>query len=172
MPLGPPNLCAENDTTSVTVTMSRTSNQHAACTASLCSTAPFAEPRTTRATSRIGVMLPTSLFTAITDTTATRSPRDATLSNASCNSSTLMTPCLSTATITPPRCSTQWSTAWCSAALQTATPPWRRTAPKIAALSPSVPPLVNTTSPGAQPNTSATSSRASSIAVRADRENR
>jgi len=47
-----------------------------------------------------------------------------------------------------------------------------RTAPRIAWLSPSVPPLVNTTSPGLQPSVAATRSRASSKALRASRAKR
>jgi len=123
MPFGPPNLWADSDTTSVTSTMSRRSSQHAACTASLWKTAFGAASRTTRATSRIGVMLPTSLFTAITDTTPVRSPRCAIDSSAERSFCTSTTPFRSTSTTLPETCSTQCNTAWCSAALQTATPP-------------------------------------------------
>ena len=74
--------------------------------------------------------------------------------------------------VRPFKIATQCKTAWCSATEHTATPPLRRIAPNMVALSPSVPPLVNTTSPGLQPKASATSSRASSIAFLAIRANR
>ena len=65
---------------------------------------------------------------------------------------------------------TAFRTAWCSMLLTTT---WRPSplsasaAPMTAALSDSVPPLVNTTSPGRAPSTAAHRSRASSIACRA-----
>ena len=106
---------------------------------------------------------PTSLFTAITDTTAAP-PRDS--SDASASRSTVASG--STGTTVPPVSSTQCSTAWCSAAGHTARPLPRRTAPSTAAFAPSVPPLVNTTSPGVHPMISATMSRDSSMTRRAD----
>ncbi len=51
-------------------------------------------------------------------------------------------------------------------------PPRRSTAPNTAALSASVPPPVNTTSPGRQPIAAATTSRASSTLRRASRAKR
>ena len=88
--------------------------------------------------------MPTSLFTAITLTTATsgrarrRAGRDRRDRSAS------------TPTTRPPSSSTGCSTAWCSAAGHTATPCDAR---RIAVLSLSVPHPVNTTSPGATPIT-------------------
>ena len=111
---------------------------------------------------------PVSLFTAITDTTATlsRSVNTARMTSGSTD------PAEVTGTTVPPTCSTQCNTAWCSDAPQTAVPPVRRVAPRTAALSPSVPPLVKITSPGRHPMTSATTSRASSITWRASRAKR
>ena len=60
------------------------------------------------------------------------------------------------------------STAWCSIADVTMCHPVAAAAtPRMAALSASVPPDVNTISPGAQPSRPATTSRASSSACRA-----
>ena len=65
-----------------------------------------------------------------------------------------------------PACSTGSSTAWCSMAEHTATPPRAAGTPSTARLSASVPPPVNTTSPGRRRAASATTSRASSSALR------
>ena len=90
--------------------------------------------------------MPTSLLTSITDTTDTSS------SSAAARASRSMAPALSTATTRPPRCSTGWSTAWCSTAEHTATPPRAAGTPSTARLSASVPPPVNTTSLGSTPS--------------------
>ena len=133
------------------------------------STARGARDRTRAATSARGWMVPTSLFTSITDTTAVRS------SNAASSRSRSMTPPGPTpivATRNPSassRCAAA-STPLCSIAEVTtpSRPPAARAAraaPFTARLSASVPPPVNTTSPGAQPRIAAIDSRASSSAV-------
>ena len=78
----------------------------------------------------------------------------------------------STGSTAPPVASTVSSTAWCSTALQAATPPAAASTPRTARLSASVPPLVNTTSPGSAPTSAATVSRASSSRRRASRAHR
>ena len=114
IPFGPPNLCADTESTSTSFEISRKSCQQVACTASVCNTASGAFARTTLATCRNGEMLPTSLFTAITDTTPTRSLASS-LCCASCNtrssSTTSMTPVASTPTTLPFKFSTQCKTA-------------------------------------------------------------
>ena len=122
------------------------------------------------------VMVPTSLFTAITDTTGF-TPSACKRVSVSMRASRLTAPCGSASTTTPPTCSTQCKTAWCSLAEHTA---WvdtccdcnRRMAPNMAALAPSVPPPVKIISPAWQPKTSATSSRHSSSTLRASRAKR
>ena len=74
-PFGPPNLWALSDSRSTCGHTSRRSSQHAAWTASVCSTAPAAPARARRpATAARSVIEPTSLLTAITLTTATSGP--------------------------------------------------------------------------------------------------
>ena len=72
-PFGPPNLWALSDTRSTCGQISRRSSHDAACTASVWSNARGARSRTTAATAPRSVIDPTSLLTAITDTTATSS---------------------------------------------------------------------------------------------------
>ena len=109
-PFGPPNLCAESESASTSGVTSRKSIQQAACTASECKIAFGAYFRTTLATSRIGVMVPISLFTAITETTVTGLSSVAS-SRTRCRSSRSTVPTLFTRTTTPPTCSTQCNTA-------------------------------------------------------------
>jgi len=163
-PFGPPNLCADTATRSKSAVAAARSSHWRPCTPSVCSTAPGARSRTTAATSASGEIVPTSLLTAMTETTRTDS------SSASASASRSTAPAASTGTTRPPRCSTDCSTAWCSAAGQRATPPWRRTVPRMARLSASVPQPVKTTSPGEPPRASATMSRASSSPRRASRD--
>ncbi len=72
-PFGPPNLWALSDSRSTCGQTSRRSSQHAAWTASVCSSACGACRRTTAATGARSVIVPTSLLTAITLTTETSS---------------------------------------------------------------------------------------------------
>ena len=129
--------------------------QHSACGASR---------RTTAATSARSVIVPTSLLTAMTLTTVTGSGAAV---SAPASESRSTRPVASTPITTPvdaPR-----RRAARRGARRPGTRPRRRrrsSVPKIAVLSASVPPLVKTTSPGRQPSTSATSSRASSIDLR------
>ncbi len=162
-PLGPPNLWPLIVTRSATEARSATSSQQNACTASVCSTAAGARSRTTSATAASGWTVPISLLAAMTDTRVTESSR------ASASRSRSITPSAPTGTTRPLRDSTGSSTAWCSMAVHTTVPPRRSCTPSTARLSASVPPLVKTTSPGSAPASSATTSRASSIARRASR---
>ena len=107
---------------------------------------PGARSATISATAAKGWTVPTSLLASITDTT-----RDLRRRGRSASASRSTRPVPSTPTTRPPRCSTGWSTAWCSTAVHTATPPCRRIVPSTARLSASVPQPVNTTSPGWQP---------------------
>ena len=160
-PFGPPNLWALSDSRSTCGHSSRRSSQHAACTASVWSSARGARPRTTAATAARSVIdadLVVDGHHADDGDVVGRAPRRARRDRPG-RRRRRRRPCRRAR-------STAWSTAWCSAAGHTARPPWRRTAPAIAALSLSVPPPVNTTSPGRQPMTSATRSRASSTARR------
>jgi hypothetical protein len=108
----------------------------------------------------IGWMVPTSLFTVITD------DRDR-LVQGFCEGIEVDRPA-STPT-RPPACSTGCSTAWCSIAEHTATPPRAACTPVTARLSASVPSPVNTTSLESTPSSDAAISRDSSRALRAAR---
>ena len=107
---------------------------------------------------RSGCTVPTSLLARTMETSVVSAPMHSTSAPAS------TTPRASTATVTPPRRSTGWRTAWCSIAAHTTGPGAAAWRPRTARLSASVPLPVNTTSPGRQPSTSASDSRASSIA--------
>ena len=72
-PSGPPNLCAEIATRSTPAAARATSSHGTACTASVCTTALGARSRTPATILSSGWIVPTSLFTSITDTTAVRS---------------------------------------------------------------------------------------------------
>ena len=110
IPFGPPNLCADNDITSTSFEISRRSCQQVACTASVCNTAPGALARTIFATWRSGEILPTSLLTAITETTFTR-PAICESCKACSSALTSITPVASTPIIRPFKFSTQCKTA-------------------------------------------------------------
>ena len=73
VPLGPPNLCAEIATRSTPAAAAATSIHGTACTASVCTTALGARSRTPATILSSGWIVPTSLFTSITDTIAVRS---------------------------------------------------------------------------------------------------
>ena len=166
-PCGPPNLWALMLTMSAPSANRATSNQGAAWTASVCSTAPGARRRTRRATSARGWTVPTSLLTSWTDTMLT------VLSRAAARASKSTTPSFPTSTTRtgePKRRSAASGRVQHGVVLDGAhyDRPGRRPArPSTARLAASVPPLVKTTSPGAVPRTAATLSRASSIAWRA-----
>ena len=102
--------------------------------------------RRAAATAARSVTVPTSLLTAITLTRARRRVRARRRARRGRRGRRASTP-----TTRPPRCSTGWSTAWCSAAGHTARAAVR-SAPRMAGLSASVPPPVNTTSPGGTPS--------------------
>ena len=87
---------------------------------------------------RRSVIVPTSLLTAMTDTTD-----DVGVERVGQLRRDRSRPAASTPTTRPPACSTACSTAWCSAAEHSALPPRRPTTPRIAVLSASVPPPVN-----------------------------
>ncbi len=70
-PFGPPNLCADRESSWTWGVMLRRSTQHGACTASVWSTAWGAYSATTAATAARSLTTPTSLLTAITLTTVT-----------------------------------------------------------------------------------------------------
>ena len=118
-PFGPPNLCADNVNTSTCGQSVRRSIQHAACTASVCKIAFSARPRTAWDTSSILVMAPVSLLTLITETTLTSSRP----LRCSRKTPASILPADAMGTTSPPTCSTQCNTAWCSAAEHTARPP-------------------------------------------------
>ena len=165
-PLGPPNLWALTDTRSAPARLARRRRATAnACTASVCSTARGARSRTTAATSARGWIVPTSLLASITDTT-----RDVESSSASASASRSTTPRAVDADDPPAEVldGVQHGVVLDGGAHRDRR---RRGAPtpKTARLSASVPPPVNTTSPGRQPRHSATTSRASSTAWRASR---
>jgi hypothetical protein len=168
-------LWPEIDMVSTAAAIGRGSSQLTACTASLCTTARGAPARTIAAAAATGWMVPTSLLTAITDTTA-RSGWSAASSAARSR-----TPSGRTATVWPPTRSTGSSTAGCSMAEHSASGApvgvdrsvvAASTAPKMARLSDSVPPDVNTISSGSTPRVAATVSRDASIARRAARASR
>ncbi len=168
-PVGPPNLWPDTETRSATRVVAATSTHGTACTASVCSTARGARSRTTSATRSSGCSVPTSLFTAITETTAVR-PSSASASTSRSTTPSAVTPTSRRRNPSRARRSAGFSTAWCSTALTTRPSPCPaaragRAAPCTARLSDSVPPLVNTTSPGSHPRCSATTSRAASSAV-------
>ena len=74
-PLGPPNLWALSDIRSTCGATARRSSQLAAWTASVCSNACGARLRTSCDTAAMSVIVPTSLLTAITLTSATSGER-------------------------------------------------------------------------------------------------
>ncbi len=168
-PFGPPNLWAPTARACRRAARKGHEVEPARCLdRRRCGTPPAARvPAPARRSRRVGCTVPTSLLTAMIDTTeigVDRSSRSAASSSASSTR-----PERSTPTTTPPRCSTGCSTAWCSTAEHTAT---RRVGGPLrctAALSASVPHPVKTTSPGCTPRHSATTSRASSNALRASR---
>ena len=114
-PLGPPNLCADTDTSAAGVATRRRSSHAAACTASVCSTAPGACSATTAATSARSLSVPISLLAAMTDTRPTFPGDDSSAASASRS----IRPSRCTATVDPPRAVTVASTAGCSTAEHT-----------------------------------------------------
>ena len=136
------------------------------CTASVWNRAPAA--RATAASSAMGCTVPTSLLACITETsavsrrTSAASAGGSTMPRPSTGSHDTVHPCASSALAV-------LSTASCSIVLTTR---WRlpctagaSSAPRMARLSDSVPPLVNTTSAAAAPSRAATCARASSSAA-------
>jgi hypothetical protein len=120
--------------------------------------------RSPRATSATGWMVPSSLFTSITATTAVsgvtaaRSRSTATQPSFSGGTSVSVNP-------RPPRSWTLRSTAGCSMEVATRCRPRAApAAPRIPSASASVPPLVKITSAGCARSTAATSARAASSA--------
>ena len=93
MPLGPPNLCAEIATRSTPAAASATSSHGTAWTASVWTSTAGARSRTRRTISSSGWIVPTSLLTSITDTTAVRS------STAAASASRSTTPVAGTASL-------------------------------------------------------------------------
>ena len=150
------------------------SSQAAACTASVCTGTRGTSgscARTTAATASRSLMTPVSLFASITETTddvrADVRQRRRQLRPGRPGRSVVhrrRPGHRAPATVS--------STAWCSTAEQTGTPGRGGMPPLTAWLSASVPPEVNTTSPGAQPSAAATRSRASSTARTASRARR
>ena len=155
-----------------------TSSHGTAWTASVCRTAPGAPAATIRATSSSGWTVPTSLFTAMTDTRPTSGRQASARAARSTRPSGPLGTSRSSAPVRAARDRQARSTAWCSiaehttagggpsgrAAATASQPPW------TARSSASVPPEVRTTSPGAAPSSSARRSRASSSATRARRD--
>src|SRR5579884_1356495 len=160
-PWGPPNLWALTVTRSAPAARAATSSHGKACTASVWTRAPGARRRTTSTTWSSGWMTPTSLLASITDTTST------VLTRVPSNRSRSTRPPASTSTKRPPVDRQHSSTASCSMVEQTMVPP--AAAPSRARLSASVPPAVNTMSPGSAPRAWAICWRASSTAWRARR---
>ena len=169
-PLGPWNLWAETLNMSMPMAAASSAMCPAACTASVWKSAPASWAR--RAASSKGCTVPTSLFTAMRLNAHTSGPMAASMS------STRTTPFsvgASNVTVRPSSSSSLsvWSTAGCSICDDTmrVRPCARPHAAPVrsAWLSASLPPEVNTTSPGLHPRHTATSSRASSIAYRAAR---
>ena len=176
-PLGPPNLWALIATRSAPAVSSRPSSQGTACTASVCTRAEGDRWRTTAVTDPMGCTVPISLFTVITDTRPTSGV------HASARASRSMIPSLpvrtsrNSAPVRRARARQALRTAWCSMAEHTSdvagvgeVATIASHAPATARLSASVPPEVNTTSPGSAPSSRATWSRASSTARRARRD--
>ena len=179
-PFGPRNLCAEIESRSTPSAPTSSGSWPGACTASVCSgtSRPIsaARSRSAAATAATGCTVPTSLLASITLTSTVRSSTAA----ATAAGSTRPSPSTPTRTMSKPkrsRNSSVCSTAWCSTAVETMRSPTpasccAKATPFRARLIDSVPPLVKTTSPGRQPSTAATRSRASSMAACASRPRR
>ncbi len=165
-PFGPLNLCAESDSRSTPSARTSTGIFPTAWTASVCISAPCS--CAIAASSAIGWIVPISLFASITDTRAVsrsitaRSRSGSTTPVRSTGSSDVRQPRRA-------RALQVLSTASCSMALAIR---WRRpdasrasAAPRMAKLSDSVPPLVNTISEGSALSSAATDERAASSAA-------
>ena len=175
-PLGPPSLCAVNVSASMPLAAKSTGTWPTACTASVCTGMPWT--CAIRAVSTTGWTVPTSLLAHITDTSATESgsrsieARSASRSRrprSSTGSSSTSAPSCSASQCTASR------TAWCSTAVvrtrvrRGSSCLRAQKIPLSARLSDSVPPEVNTTSPGRQLSARAMVSRDSSTTRRAAR---
>ena len=149
--------CAPRSTPAVAGCVAEpTGSQGTACTASVCRTAVGARSRRRSPIVSSGWMVPTSLFTSITDTTTVRSSS----ASASASRSTIPSRPAPTRTTRNPsrsRRSHDARTALCSKPTVTTPSPRpaaraARAAPFTARLSASLPPAVNTTSPGLAPS--------------------
>ena len=169
-PWGPPILCPETVIASTPEAAKSTGTAPTACTASVWTGMPCSLAAATTRSS--GWSVPTSLLAHITETRPTPEGSARAASSAAGSSR----PAASTArcsTAKPCRSSSHSSgssTAWCSTAVVSnrvrrgSASRRAQARPLSARLSASVPPEVNTTSPGRQPRAAATRSRASSTA--------
>ena len=164
MPFGAPTLWPASERASTPRASSERGSHPAACTASVCMSAPDAWAMA--ASSAMGCTVPISLFASCTDTsvvsgrTARSSASGCTRPPGSTSTSVISKPC------TRARWSAEASTASCSIGEMTTCLPrgFASARPLTARLSASVPPLVKTTSPGRQPTTAATAARAAESA--------
>ena len=170
MPFGPYSLCPDSDSRSIPSRCMSSGTQLAACTASVWNSTPCVWA--TRAISRTGCKVPTTLLAAMIDTS--RVSRS--ISAATASGSTIPSDLTGAyVTLTPSRCASQAHvsrTAGCSIALVTMCTGWpanARVTPARARLSASVPLPVKTTPCGDAPTSSATCRRAFSTAARAVR---
>ena len=143
VPTGPPHLWDARVTRSAAAATSRTSTQHRACAASAWSTARGARSRTIDAMASRGCRVPVSLFTRMTDTKATSS------SSVLASASRSTTPRPSTGDEATAGSGRRGGARRGARPRCTRTVPSRApSTPVTARLSASVPPLVNTISPG------------------------
>ena len=163
-PTGPPSLCAETVRASSPESANDTGTWPNACTASLCARTPALRQACTK--DPIGCSAPVSLLAHITEAHATSRVSWA-------SPDARRTPARSTGSHTArsPSARTAWATAGCST-VDAATRGRPVVSPSAAApltrrWSASVPPPVNTTSPGCASSASASCSRASSRSARA-----
>ena len=175
-PYGPPSLCAVRLSASTPLAAKSTGTAPTAWIASVCTGMPCAAATAT--TSSTGCRVPTSLFAHITEISDTDAGSRSTASRSASTTSRPLSSTGSSSTSTPSESRSQSSgssTAWCSTAearmrvrrgSSASRAQWM---PLTARLSASVPPEVNTTSPGRQPSACAIVSRDSSTTRRACR---